>query len=297
MEVLERSEFRKYLITSSVDLIATDPPYFKVKADVWDNQWKNKAEFFQWLETILAEYHRVLKPQGSIYLFAGPHLATEVELSIVKYFKLLNHLVWRKPTGRHQGCRKETLRRYFPQTEHILFAESRKKTAFAYESIRSHIDDARKAANVSRKQINEACACQMSGHWLDRSQWTMPSEKHYKTMNRLFGKTMKPYDQLRAEYKAIRPSRRSFAVTKAVPYTDVWDFKPVACPCEKPLGLMRHIIAASSCPGDVVLDTFAGSGSTAIAARDLGRRFIGCEMGKQEFHMAMNRIDTTTDSN
>jgi DNA modification methylase len=42
--------------------------------------------------------------------------------------------------------------------------------------------------------------------------------------------------------------------------------------------MMRHIVATSSRPGDVVLDCFLGSGTTAVAARDLGRQFIGCDM-------------------
>gem|GEM_PF-2296494 len=45
---------------NSVDLIATDPPYYKVKGEAWDNQWQKKAAFFAWLDGILAEYHRVL---------------------------------------------------------------------------------------------------------------------------------------------------------------------------------------------------------------------------------------------
>ena len=61
-------------------------------------------------------------------------------------------------------------------------------------------------------------------------------------------------------------------------------------PCEKPLDLMRHIIEASSRPGDVVLDTFVGSGSTAIACRELGRVFVGCEMGDVEFVGAVERL-------
>ncbi|WP_432745750.1 site-specific DNA-methyltransferase [Methylobacter sp. G7] len=106
----------------------------------------------------------------------------------------------------------------------------------------------------------------------------------------------KPYDQLKAEYKAIKQQRRHFAVTKHVHYTNVWDFKPVQWypgkhPCEKPLDLMRHIIEASSKPGDVVLDTFVGSGSTAIACRELGREFVGCEMGDVEFEGAVVRLD------
>jgi hypothetical protein len=47
---------------------------------------------------------------------------------------------------------------------------------------------------------------------------------------------------------------------------------------QKPLGLMRYLVETYSNPGDVVLDCFAGSGSTLVAAREVGRRFIGCEM-------------------
>jgi site-specific DNA-methyltransferase (adenine-specific) len=44
-------------------------------------------------------------------------------------------------------------------------------------------------------------------------------------------------------------------------------------PTQKPLGILKRIIAASSCPGDLVLDFFAGSGTTGVAASQLGRRF------------------------
>ena len=45
-------------------------------------------------------------------------------------------------------------------------------------------------------------------------------------------------------------------------------------PTQKPLGILKRIIAASSNPGDIVLDFFAGSGSTGAACLALGRRFI-----------------------
>ena len=45
-------------------------------------------------------------------------------------------------------------------------------------------------------------------------------------------------------------------------------------PTQKPLGVLRRIIAASSNPGDLVLDFFAGSGTTGVAALELGRRFV-----------------------
>ena len=43
---------------------------------------------------------------------------------------------------------------------------------------------------------------------------------------------------------------------------------------QKPLGILRRIVAASSAQGDWVLDAFAGSGTTGEAARLLGRRFV-----------------------
>lgn len=287
---------------NSVDLIATDPPYYKVKTAAWDRQWPTKAAFFEWLDVVLNECQRVLKPTGSLYLFCSPYLAAETELLIGVHFKVLNHIVWRKPTGRHMGCSKESLTKYFPQTERIIFAESTKPRAFQYEPIRAHLANAIKVSGVTSKHVNTATKTKMSGHWFGKSQFSMPSRTNYKVLRRL-APSLKPYEALRSEYVTIRQragqSGRRFAVTKHVPYTDVWDFRVVQPyngkhPCEKPLALMEHIISASSNKNDLVFDPFTGSGSTAIAARKLGRKFIGSEMGKEEYKQAITRLDEIT---
>ncbi len=185
--------FLKTVEDNSVDLIATDPPYYKVKNDGWDNQWESKGEYFIWLNQVLCELSRVLKPTGSLYLFAGPHTATEVEQAVSNHFDILNHIIWRKPTGRHLGCCKESLRRYFPQTEHIIFAGSLKRLPFAFESIRQYLDNAIEIAGVTRREVDDACGCQMSAHWFGKSQWSLPSEQHYQTINKLVGGQLKPY--------------------------------------------------------------------------------------------------------
>jgi adenine-specific DNA-methyltransferase len=46
-------------------------------------------------------------------------------------------------------------------------------------------------------------------------------------LNELFGGTLKPYEELQAEYQAVQRQNRRFGLTKYVPYTNVWDFKPV----------------------------------------------------------------------
>jgi site-specific DNA-methyltransferase (adenine-specific) len=61
---------------------------------------------------------------------------------------------------------------------------------------------------------------------------------------------------------------------------------------QKPLGILRRIIQASSNPGDWVLDPFAGSGSTAHAAAELGRRFIVIDEHPDAIEIMRHRLAT-----
>lgn len=62
-------------------------------------------------------------------------------------------------------------------------------------------------------------------------------------------------------------------------------------PTRKPAELMRRCILASSDPGDLILDPFFGSGSTAIACVLTGRRFLGAEIHGPYFNLACRRIE------
>lgn len=61
-------------------------------------------------------------------------------------------------------------------------------------------------------------------------------------------------------------------------------------PTEKPVPLMRDLVAASSLPGQIVLDPFMGTGATGVAAVSLGRRFIGVELHRGYYDTARARI-------
>ena len=61
-------------------------------------------------------------------------------------------------------------------------------------------------------------------------------------------------------------------------------------PTQKPLGILRPLIEAFSRPGDTVLDPFCGSGSTLLAARELGRAYIGIELDAVHFRTAADRL-------
>ncbi|WP_353743855.1 site-specific DNA-methyltransferase [Corynebacterium sp. S1S1] len=61
-------------------------------------------------------------------------------------------------------------------------------------------------------------------------------------------------------------------------------------PTQKPLVVLKHFISLLSNPGDLVLDPFMGSGSTGVAALDLGRRFIGVELDQKYYDIAKSRM-------
>ncbi len=61
-------------------------------------------------------------------------------------------------------------------------------------------------------------------------------------------------------------------------------------PSVKPLSIMRRLIKNLSNEGDLVLDCFMGSGSTAVACKQLNRRFIGFDISKKYVDMANKRL-------
>ena len=311
----------KNLPAHSVDLVLTDPPYFNVKDDAWDRQWKNGDDFLAWLDQVVCELERVLKPNGSLYLFASPQMSARVELKIGERMRVLNRITWVKDKGRHNGTCKEAQRAFFPQTEFIVFAEkygadsmargeagyeakSEELRGFVFEPIREYLDSEWKRAGLTKKQANQATGSFMAGHYFTKVQWVLPTQEKYKQLQEYANRhgvavLSMPYEDLRKEYEDLRKEyedlRRYFSVSKEVPCTDVWNFSPVQPykgkhPCEKPQELLRHIIQASSRPGAVVLDCFMGTGSTGLACQELGRDFIGVELDPGYFETAKGRL-------
>lgn len=74
---------------------------------------------------------------------------------------------------------------------------------------------------------------------------------------------------------------------------DIWEFKDPpypTYPTEKNLEMLKMIIEASSNPNDIVLDCFAGSGTTLVAAEETGRRWIGIDNSKVAIEVAQKRL-------
>lgn len=236
-----------------------------MKPNDWDNQWKGDENYLRWLDSCLVQFWRVLKPAGSLYLFCGHRLASDIEIMMRERFNVLNHIIWAKPSGRWNGCNKESLRAYFPSTERILFAEhyqgpyqpksdgyaakGRELKQHVMAPLISYFRNARELLGITSKQIAEATGKKnMASHWFGASQWQLPNEADYMKLQALFaqvaaekhqrGELEKPHHQLVSTYAELnrqyaslldeyKSLRRHFSVSALVPYTDVWTHKPV----------------------------------------------------------------------
>jgi site-specific DNA-methyltransferase (adenine-specific) len=286
----------------SVNLLWLDPPYFRVVDEEWDRAWKSEDDFLAWLAGIVAEAARTLAPNGSLYMFASPQMGGRVEGIVRDSLDVLNHIVWVKRQGWHAKAEEESLRCYFPQTERVIFAEPRgadsvalgesgyaakcdEARAFIFEPLRSYLVDELARAGWTPGRLNEAMGFAPRGmaetRYFGRSQWQLPTERHYATMQRLLGSEClrRQYDDLRRQYDDLR---RPFAADLGAYTTDVWEYEtvtpsPTKHPCEKPAAMLRDVVRCSSRPNDVVCEFFGGSFRMAEVALSDGRRYIGCD--------------------
>ena len=100
------------------------------------------------------------------------------------------------------------------------------------------------------------------------------------------------YEKSYEDYKYIR---RPFEPSKN--FTDVWTFNILGVkeslgkhPTQKPLAIIKRIIETSSREGDIVLDCFMGSGTTAKASYELYRKFIGCDINQEYVNLTNGRL-------
>ena len=224
---------------ASIDLIATDPPYFKVKAEAWDRQWKTPTEYLAWIGRLCSEWRRVLKPNGSLYCFASPQMAARVECKIAETFEVMNSIVWNKLHDYESGDQRATaykardhgaFRKYFDYSERIIFAEQpgadsmalgesgyaaqcERLHGFVFEPLRAYLDGERRRAGIGFERVREIVGCAagsgLPSHWFTTSQWMLPTETNYLKLRSGFDATggnflRREYEDLRREYEDLR---------------------------------------------------------------------------------------------
>lgn len=121
-----------------------------------------------------------------------------------------------------------------------------------------------------------------------------PSGRHWRVSRNELTRLEK--ENLVEWSKTGNPRKRIYAddiIARGKKVQDVWEFKDPPYPqypTEKNLDLLKRIVSASSNEGDIVLDCFAGSGTTLVAAELLNRRWIGIDSSKSAINVIAKRL-------
>ena len=296
------------LPAGSVNLLLTDPPYFRVKAEDWDRQWRSTSLFLEWMGAWMDGVKPSLAANASLYVFASPELTSQVERLVADRWHVLNVIRWVKEQGWHNKARSEDLREFLSPWEGVVFAEqfadvygeeSRGLHKQVFAPLGRYIQQERERAGWGRSELEVALGyvsrsdptrgTALVYRWEEGS--SLPTKDAYERMRAVLNREGGQY--LRREYEDLR---RPMNLSKSHPRSDIWNFSTVSAysgkhPCEKPTSVLEFMVTASSRPGDTVLDLFAGSGSTLLAARNNNRHAIGVEVEERYCEIIARRLD------
>lgn len=244
------------LPSGSIDLAFADPPFnIGYDYDVYKDR-KSVDDYLDWSKRWIGEVARVLKPAGTFWLAIGDEFAAELKVVANREigFFLRNWVVWYYTFG--VNCARKFARSH---THLLYFVKDLKSFTFNDDAIR--VPSARQAI-YNDKRAN-------------------------------------PKGRIPDNVWILRPqfATEGFAIDH-----DTWHVSRVCGTfkerqgwhgCQMPEQILGRIIRACSNPGDTVLDPFAGSGTTLVVAKKLGRRYLGCELSEDYARWAQDRLDLT----
>lgn len=287
----------------SIALILTDPPYHSTKKKniIGDTSFSKDNEYIDWMRSYAKEWRRILKYNGSIFCFCSSSMSAQLQIMFSEYFNILSEITWTKPNapgydGWKQKMNKESLRQWYPHSERIIFMEMAEEGNLFKSHFGTQLTQWRKEAKMSTIQLAEITKSYGKvNHGGAVANWeagrNIPSKEQYNKIKDAL--TMAGVKNIPEYEDEIRP----FNVNKDVEFTDVWNFENVRQykgkhPAEKPVDLLSHAIKATTYEGDIVLDCFAGSGSTAVAALQNNRKSVIMEIDPKWSDYAVDRIQS-----
>jgi DNA modification methylase len=304
----------------SVDLIVIDPPYNIGKDKRWD-KWKTVEEYVSWMTEVFKECERVLKSNGSFYWFHNDmtqiwRLMHSIESETNFVYK--QFIVWNK---RFYGANNKGfldgfvevggLRNYQKMAEYCLYYTFQDETglhqiktdanlfASLKEYIRTSIEGKEDLfiEKLSSYYSNESISTLRYKNFTGQGEFRLIPEKVFPLVQEFFDRD---YNSLRQEYELLRREYEDLRYTynNQKTHHSVWNYE--IAPKQghvtpKPIEMIESIIRHSSNEGDIVLDCFMGSGTTAVAAARLNRNFIGFERESEYVRIANQRLEAIQD--
>ena len=283
--------------TETVDAVITDPPYQYL------NTKKKNCHFDMAynVEAYIEEVKRCLKDTGFIVMFGrGVSFYRQGVLLDKAGFKFKEEIIWNKrkpsspvlPLGRqHENC--------------FIFAKTKKgiirKTRVPIVEYLKGLDIKDAIARIKNniRKINEE----------------IKKPEIFKDIMLFINQNIESYTQkctsinyithnvLKKSYRSVQSIKiitQGYREVDIMNIPDIIEEASLKCPnhpTEKPVRLMERLIALVTNEGDLVLDSFMGSGTTGVACMNMKRRFIGMELNEIYFKTAVSRLNKAEHEN
>lgn len=324
----ERDDQGGYRYRGKVDLVYIDPPFMvqndflaqnSIDIEIDDEEgvlvtkepslveilayrdtWRQGLDsFLSMLRSRLVLLKEFLAPTGSIYVHLDWHAVHYVKVmmdEIFGYENFINEVIWRSTNAHndasHLGNVHQTLLHYaahanrcFAGEDHMPHSAEYIGAYFRYRDEKNRIF---MSDNVSAPG-GRGPVWNWNGHtkaW----RYTPETAARLEREGRIFY-TKNGVPRLKRyldEAEGVSP--QSVWDDQSVRYLVSWSDEQLFYPTQKPIGLLERIIRLSCPPNGLVVDCFAGSGTTLEAAERLDRRWIGIDNGKYAVHLSRKRL-------
>jgi adenine-specific DNA-methyltransferase len=297
-------------ISGKVKLAYIDPPFATNKVFVSRNRIDayedllTGTEYIEFMRERIIFIHKLLSPDGSIYIHIDQNMVFEMKLILDEIFgrKNFRNFIVRKKSNPKNYTRKQ----FGNISDYILFYTKTDKYTWnrpyntwdpeaalkEYQYVESDTGRRFKKVPIHAPGIRNGDT------GLEWKGMLPPIGKHWQYKRSTLTELD---DKGEIFWSATGNPRRKiyYDQNNGIPIQDIWldvkdahnqNIKITGYPTEKNPLLLDRIIAASSNPGDLVLDCFAGSGTTLGSAAKLGRRWIGVDQSEEALQTTLTRF-------
>lgn len=291
-------------IKGKVKLVYIDPPFSlkqEFKGKKGEKAYADKvkgAEFVEFLRRRLIILKELLAEDGSIFIHLDYRKIHYIKVVMDEVFgetNFINEITWKR-TSAHNDAGKFGI-----NTEYILFYAKNAENYIWHQQYAEYSEKHLKRYHRKDKDGRHWTDSPLTAKGLSGGGYTY-TYKGVEGLWRCPESTMKEYDEKGLLYitktGGIR-IKKYLDELKGTPLQCLWDdIDPVNSqskervnyPTQKPEELIERIILSVTNPGDIVLDCFAGSGTTLVTAEKLNRKWIGCDIGKLSIYTIQKRL-------
>ncbi len=226
-------------------------PPYNIKKAEWDS-FESQESYVRWSLEWIEQAARILKPTGTLYVCGFSEILADIKLPASRFFKGCRWLVWHYKNKANLGAD------WGRSHESIL--HFRKSRNFTFNT-----DDVR---------------IPYGNHTLKYPQHPQAASSQYGNGGANDGRLWQPNPRGAKPRDVIEIPTTCNGMHEKTPH-----------PTQKPEELLRKIILASSKPGDLIVDPFLGSGTTAVAAEQLKRQWKGCDLSAEYCEWAIQRLE------